>query len=165
MLDEQGHPLCNSIFWCDGRTSKECEEITKLVGRQRLIDITANPALTGFTAGKILWMRKHHPEVYARCRQMMLPKDYLRFKLTGVYATEVSDASGTNLFDVPKREWSQEVLAALDIAPELLPPVYESSQVTGYVVEYDAQYTGMKEQIRVVGRAAENPAAAAGTGF
>lgn len=164
MLDEKGAPLHPCILWCDGRTGEQCREITDRVGAQRLIDITANPALTGFTAGKVLWMRKHKPELYAKCRQMMLPKDYLRFKLTGVYATEVSDASGTNLFDVPARTWSREVLEILDIDPALLPPVYESSEVTGSVSEEAARLTGLAPGTPVVGGAADNAAAAVGTG-
>ena len=164
MLDENGQVLRNSILWCDGRTGRECEEITQLVGAERLIELTANPALTGFTAGKILWVRKHEPELYARCKQMMLPKDYLRYKLTGVYATEVSDASGTNLLDVPNRCWSGEVLEKLSIDPELLPPIYESCQVTGTVTAEAAALTGLAAGTPVVGGAADNAAAAVGTG-
>ncbi len=85
MLDEEGRVLTNSIIWCDGRTSQECEEITALVGKERLISISANPALPGFTAGKILWTKKHHPEVFSACRHILLPKDYIRYKLTGEY--------------------------------------------------------------------------------
>jgi D-xylulose kinase len=164
MLDEQGQVLRNSILWCDGRTGRECEEITQLVGAERLIELTANPALTGFTAGKILWVRRHEPELYARCRQMMLPKDYLRYKLTGVYATEVSDASGTNLLDVPNRRWSAEVLEKLSIDPSLLPPIYESCAVTGQVTHEAAALTGLAAGTPVVGGAADNAAAAVGTG-
>ena len=164
MLDENGGVLRNSILWCDGRTGRECEEITQLVGAERLIELTANPALTGFTAGKILWVRRHEPELYARCKQMMLPKDYLRYKLTGIYATEVSDASGTNLLDVPNRCWSSEVLEKLSIDPALLPPIYESCQVTGTVTAEAAALTGLAEGTPVVGGAADNAAAAVGTG-
>lgn len=164
MLDAAGELLGNSILWCDGRTAEECREITRRVGARRLIDITANPALPGFTAGKILWVRKHRPEVYARCRQMMLPKDYLRYKLTGAYATEVSDASGTNLLDVPRRDWSAEVLAALEIDAALLPKVYESCEVVGHVTEEAARLTGLAAGTPVVGGAGDNAAAAVGTG-
>lgn len=164
MVDGQGVPLHPCILWCDGRTGEECREITKRVGAQRLMAITANPALTGFTAGKVLWMRRHRPELYAKCRQMLLPKDYLRFKLTGVYATEVSDASGTNLFDVPNRTWSKAVLEALEIDEALLPPVYESSEITGYVSEEAARLTGLAPGTSVAGGAADNAAAAVGTG-
>lgn len=117
MLDAAGQVLRPAILWCDGRTGEECREITERVGRQRLIDITANPALTGFTAGKILWVRKHEPENYERCRHILLPKDYLRYKLTGEFATEVSDVSGMNLLDVPKRQ-CLDILREMGTAPE-----------------------------------------------
>ncbi|NLV49610.1 MAG: xylulokinase, partial [Clostridiales bacterium] len=97
MLDDRGVPLRRSIIWCDQRTSAECDEITSRVGRERLTQITGNPALTGFTASKILWVRKNEPEIYARCRHILLPKDYLRYRLTQRFATEVSDASGMQL--------------------------------------------------------------------
>ena len=103
MLDENGEVLRPSIIWCDQRTGAECAEITEIIGAERLIQITANPALTGFTAGKIRWVQKHEPDIYQRCRHILLPKDYLRYKLTGDFATEVSDASGMQLLDVPGR--------------------------------------------------------------
>lgn len=164
MLDGQGEVLRNSILWCDGRTTEECAEITGIVGAQRLIDITANPALTGFTAGKILWVRKHEPELYAKCRHILLPKDYLRYKLCGVFATEVSDASGMNLLDVPKRRWSNEILQKLEIDPEWLPSMHESQEVTGYVTQEAAAQTGLAAGTPVVGGAGDNAAAAIGTG-
>ena len=164
LLDDAGAVLRNSIIWCDGRTSAECAEITKTVGARRLIEITANPALTGFTAGKILWVRKHEPSLYARTRHMLLPKDYLRYKLCGVFATEVSDASGMNLLDVPKREWSKEILDALKINASLLPQMYESCEITGYITREAAALTDLKEGTPVVGGAGDNAAAAVGTG-
>lgn len=164
MLDENGDVLCNSILWCDGRTTAECEEITQKVGASRLIEISANPALPGFTAGKILWVRKHWPEVYAKCRHILLPKDYLRYKLCGVYATEVSDASGMNLLDVPKRQWSDEILEKLDIPKALLADMYESCDVTGKVTAEAAALTGLAAGTPVVGGAGDNAAAAIGTG-
>lgn len=160
MLDAAGQVLRPAILWCDGRTGEECREITERVGRQRLIDITANPALTGFTAGKILWVRKHEPENYERCRHILLPKDYLRYKLTGEFATEVSDASGMNLLDVPKRQWSQEILDALEMDRALLGRMYESCEVTGEVTAEAAQLTGLKEGTPVAGGAGDNAAAA-----
>ena len=110
MLDEAGKVLRPCIIWADQRTGRECEEITEIIGAKRMIEITANPALTGFTAGKIRWVQKHQPEIYAKCRHILLPKDYLRYMLTGDFATEVSDASGMQLLDVPNRCWSDEVL-------------------------------------------------------
>ncbi len=163
MLDAQGQVLRPAILWCDGRTARQCAQITERVGRERLIEITANPALTGFTAGKILWVRENEPELYQKCKQMLLPKDYLRYKLTGVYATEVSDASGTNLLDVSKRCWSNEVLQKLEIDPALLPRMYESPEVTGQVTAQAAAETGLCAGTPVVGGAGDNAAAAVGT--
>lgn len=164
MLDEGGNVLRRSIIWCDGRTGKECEEITRLVGKERLIEITANPALPGFTASKILWVRNNEPDTYQKCRHILLPKDYVRYMLTGEYATEVSDASGMNLMDIPKRCWSDEVLEKLSIDKALLPKMYESCEVTGKVTAAVAAQTGLAEGTPVVGGAGDNAAAAVGTG-
>ena len=164
MLDKEGKVIRRSIIWCDQRTAKECEEITEKVGAKRLIEITANPALTGFTASKILWVRNNEPENYAKCAKILLPKDYVRYKLTGEFATEVSDASGMQLLDVPNRCWSDEVLEKLDIDKNLLGKVYESPEVTGTVTAEAAALTGLKEGTIVVGGAGDNAAAAVGTG-
>lgn len=164
MLDAGGEVLRSSIIWCDGRTGKECSEITQKVGRQRLIEITANPALPGFTASKILWVKNNQPDIYAKCRHILLPKDYLRFKLCGVFASDVSDASGTNLFDVPQRKWSEEVLLKLGIEKALLPAVVESAEVCGHITDAAAAQTGLAPGTPVVGGAADNAAAAVGTG-
>lgn len=159
MLDEAGEVIRPSIIWCDQRTGKECEEITALVGAERLIAITANPALTGFTASKILWVRNNEPENYARCRHILLPKDYIRYRLTGEFATEVSDAGGMQLLDIAKRDWSDEVLNALSIDRSLLAKVYESPEITGTV-----RGLGALEGVPVVGGAGDNAAAAVGSG-
>ncbi len=164
MLDENNEVIRPSIIWCDQRTAAECEEITKKVGKERLIEITANPALTGFTASKILWVRNHEPENYARCRHILLPKDYVRLILTGEYATEVSDASGMQLLDVPHRCWSDEVLEKLEIDKSMLAKVYESPEVTGTILPEIAALTGLSEKTVVVGGAGDNAAAAVGTG-
>ena len=164
MLDENNEVIRPSIIWCDQRTAAECEEITKKVGKERLIEITANPALTGFTASKILWVRNHEPENYARCRHILLPKDYVRLILTGEYATEVSDASGMQLLDVPHRCWSDEVLEKLEIDKSMLAKVYESPEVTGTILPEIAAVTGLSEKTVVVGGAGDNAAAAVGTG-
>ena len=164
MLDENNEVIRPSIIWCDQRTAKECEEITEKVGKERLIEITANPALTGFTASKILWVRNHEPENYAKCRHILLPKDYVRLILTGEYATEVSDASGMQLLDVPNRCWSDEVLEKLDIDKRMLAKVYESPEVTGTILPEIAAVTGLSEKTVVVGGAGDNAAAAVGTG-
>lgn len=164
MLDDQNEVIRPAILWCDQRTAKECEEITQRVGAKRLLEITANPALTGFTASKILWVRGVEPEHYARCRHILLPKDYLRYLLTGEFATEVSDASGMQLLDVPGRCWSQEVLRALDIDEGILPKVYESPEITGVITKEAAKATGLNPGTPVVGGAGDNAAAAVGTG-
>ena len=134
------------------------------MGKERLIQITANPALTGFTASKILWVLENQPELYARCAHILLPKDYVRYRLTGEFATEVSDASGMQLLDVPRRQWSQEVLEKLGIDPALLGKVYESPEVTGEITKEAAALTGLKAGTPVVGGAGDNAAAAVGTG-
>lgn len=164
MLDKSGAVIRPSIIWCDGRTEKECAEITNLVGAKRLIEITANPALAGFTASKIMWVKNNEPENYEKCKHILLPKDYIRFMLTGEMATEVSDASGMQLLDVPNRCWSDEVLTKLGIDKSMLGKVYESPDVTGVISKSVAELTGLKEGTIVVGGAGDNAAAAVGTG-
>ncbi len=164
MLDKAGNILRKSIIWCDQRTAKECDEITAKVGKERLIEITANPALTGFTASKILWVRNNEPETYEKCAHILLPKDYVRYVLTGEFATEVSDASGMQLLDVPNRCWSDEVLSKLGIDKSLLAKVYESPEITGTLTAKAAELTGIPEGTPVVGGAGDNAAAAVGTG-
>ncbi len=164
MLDENGQVLRKAILWCDGRTQQECDEITRIVGRERLIRITANPALTGFTAGKVLWVRRHEPEIWKQVRHILLPKDYVRFRLTGEYGSEMSDASGTNLLDVPRRCWSGAMLDALDLDATLLPPLMESSDAAGTVTSRAAEETGLQPGTVVAAGAGDNAAAAVGTG-
>ncbi|MBO5271049.1 MAG: xylulokinase [Clostridia bacterium] len=164
LLDENGNVLRPSILWCDQRTAKECEEIEETVGHDRLIEITANPALPGFTASKIRWIKKHEPEIYARTAHILLAKDYIRWKLTGEYATEVSDASGMQLLDVKGRCWSAALCAQLGVDLSLLGKVYESADVTGYITKEAAEVTGLPCGIPVAGGAGDNAAAAIGTG-
>lgn len=165
MLDGKGEVIRPSIIWCDQRTGREVEDMLEIMPRERWIEITANPPLTGWTAAKILWVRKHEPENYSRCRHILLPKDYIRYVLTGEFATEVSDASGMQLLDVPGRCWSKEVLKALDIDESMLGKVYESCQVTGTLLEQVAGQTGLTVDVKVVGGAGDNAAAAVGTGI
>lgn len=164
MLDEDCKVLRPSILWCDQRTGKECEELTERLGNDTLIKITANPALTGFTASKILWVKNNEPEVFEKCRHILLPKDYLRFKLTGEFATEVSDASGMQLLDVPNRKWSETMIEAVGIKEEYLAKVYESPEITGYINNDTAEKTGLSTKTSVVGGAGDNAAAAVGMG-
>jgi len=164
MLDEKNEVIRNSLIWCDARNAKECEEVTELVGASRLSEITANPALASFTAGKLLWVRNNEPENYKRCRTILLPKDYLRFKLTGQFGMETADASGMNMLDINTRKWSDEVLKKLDINPEILPSVHESYELAGHITAEAATLTGLKEGTPVAYGAGDNAAAAVGTG-
>lgn len=164
MLDSENRVIRPAMIWCDQRTAAECEEITQKVGAQRLVAVTANPALTGFTASKILWVKNNEPENYSRCAHILLPKDYVRFVLTGEYATDVSDASGMQLLDVTNRCWSDEVLQKLGIDKKLLARVYESPEITGTITQEIAAKTGIAAGTPVVGGAGDNAAAALGTG-
>lgn len=164
MLDKDFNVLRKSIIWCDQRTGKECEEITEIVGAEKVIEITANPVLTGFTASKIRWVMKNEPDVFEKCRYILLPKDYVRLMLTGELATEVSDASGMQLLDVPNRNWSKTMLDALNISEDMLGKVYESPEVTGEITQKVADITGLKKGTIVVGGAGDNAAASVGTG-
>lgn len=164
MLDGDNNVIRKSIIWCDQRTEKEVAQMNEIIGREKLIEITANPALTGWTAAKILWVKNNEPENYAKCKHILLPKDYIRFMLTGEYATEVSDASGMQLLDVPNRCWSEEICGKLGIDMSMLAKVYESCEVTGKITEKAAELTGLKAGTIVAGGAGDNAAAAVGTG-
>ena len=164
MLDKTGSVLRRSIIWCDQRTGAEVDEMNRVVGREKLVEITANPALTGWTAAKILWVRNNEPEIYSKVAHILLPKDYLRYILTGEFATEVSDASGMQLLDVPARRWSDELLSAFEIDKDWLGRVYESCEVTGTLTGKMAGELGLCEGTVVVGGAGDNAAAAVGTG-
>ncbi len=165
MLDKNDDVIRPSIIWCDQRTALECEQITSLIGADKLIEITANPALTGFTASKIMWIKNNEPRNYERCVKIMLPKDYIRYMLTGEFATEVSDASGMQLLDIPSRCWSPFVLDKLGIGMEKLGRVYESCEVTGRVSASAAALTGLKTGTIVVGGAGDQAAGAVGNGI
>ena len=164
MLDKSGKVLRNAIIWCDQRTAKECRQMNSLIGEKRLIEITANPALTGFTASKILWVQNNEPAIYEKCEHILLPKDYIRYLLTGEFATDMSDAAGMQLMDVPGRCWSEEILFKFNIDKSRLGKLYESPEVTGTVSRQAAELTGLLEGTIVVGGAADNSAAAVGTG-
>ncbi len=131
VLGAEGEVLRPAILWNDQRTQAQCEEIERRVGLERLIELTGNRALTGFTAPKLLWLREHEPDCYRRIRHILLPKDYVRFRMTGERAIDAADASGTLLFDVAARRWSHEVCEALEIPLEWLPAVYESTEIAG----------------------------------
>jgi xylulokinase len=165
LVGDDGDPVTPAVIWCDGRSAEECREITERVGADRLIQLTSNPALVGFSAPKLLWIRKHLPEAYARARRFLLPKDYVRFKLTGEAASEVSDASGTLLFDVGNRRWSRPMLDALEIDPALLPSVHESTEVSARVSAAGAEALGIPVGTPVVGGGGDQAAGAVGTGI
>jgi xylulokinase len=165
-LDKAGQVLRRAILWNDQRTGAECAEITQAAGgREKLIALVSNPALTGFTAPKILWVRKHEPRVYERAAKILLPKDYVRYRLTGEFATEVSDASGTLLLDVKRRAWSKELLGLLAIDEALLPQVYESPEVSGRLTAEAAKATGLAAGTPVVGGGGDQAAGAVGNGI
>jgi len=150
LLDAAGEVVRPALIWCDQRTEDEARAITERVGAKRLIELAANPALTGFTLPKIWWVRAHEPELWSRVRSIMLPKDYVRFKLTGKRATDVADASGTLLFDVVNRRWSVEMLKASDLPAEILPQVFESPEISGRVSKEGAAASGLREGTPVV---------------
>lgn len=143
LLDAAGNSLRPAILWNDQRTGAECDEIRDRVGKERLIRITGNDALTGFTAPKILWVRNNEPEVFAKARHVLLPKDYVRFRLTGEYASDRAGGAGTILFDLRTRTWSEEILADLDLDPSLFPATFEGHEITGTVTTAAAAATGL----------------------
>ncbi len=164
MLDRGGAVIRPAILWCDARTQRQCEEITRTIGEDRLLELNGNPALTGFTAPKLLWVREHEPEHFARCATVLLPKDYVRYRLTGVLAMEISDASGTNLFDLRQRCWSSELVAGLGLNASLLPDLLESTALAGNLKREAADLTGLRAGMPIAAGAADNAAAALGTG-
>src|SRR6202045_628860 len=165
LLDATGEVVRPALLWCDQRTEEECRAITERVGAKRLIDLVANPALTGFTLPKIWWVRAHEPHIWSRVRSIMLPKDYVRFKLTGARATDVADASGTLLFDVVNRRWSSEMLQASDLQTEILPQVLESPEITGRVSKDGAAASGLQQGTPVVAGGGDQAAGAVGMGI
>jgi xylulokinase len=165
-LNKQHEVIRPALLWNDQRTAAECVEIEKAAGgRKKLIRLVANPALTGFTAPKILWLRNHEPKHYEQCVQVLLPKDYVRFRLTGEFATEVSDASGTLLLDVRKRNWSKKLLGLLEIDRSLLPEVFESEEVSGVLRASAAEALGLAAGTPVVGGGGDQAASAIGNGI
>lgn len=165
-LDKSGKVIRRALLWNDQRTITEANDIEqRLGGRKKLLAAANNLAMTGFTAPKILWLRNNEPKKYERLHTILLPKDYIRYRLTGELATEVSDASGTLLLDIKRRTWSDKMLSALEIDPDLLPPCYESHKITGQVTQSVAKETGLKAGTPVVGGAGDQPAGAIGNGI
>ncbi|MEX0709669.1 MAG: xylulokinase [Chloroflexota bacterium] len=164
LLDAAGAVLRPAILWNDQRTAAECDEIRAVVGREQLIATTGNDAITGFTAPKLLWVRRHEPDTWARLAHVLLPKDYLRHRLTGDYAIDKADGSGTILFDLAERTWSPEILAALGLDPACFPPTFEGPEVTGTLTRAAAEATGLREGTRVVAGGGDQAANAVGVG-
>ncbi|HAF15601.1 MAG TPA: xylulokinase [Blastocatellia bacterium] len=165
LIDESGEVLRPALIWCDQRTDAQCRSLTEKVGAARLIELTSNPALTGFTLPKLLWVQEQEPDVWARVRSVLLPKDYIRLRLTGERATDVADASGTLLFDVAQRRWSTPMLAAAEIDQNYLPTVFESPEITGFVSAEGSLATGLREGTPVVAGAGDQAAGAVGMGI
>jgi xylulokinase len=164
LLDSAGAVVRPALLWNDQRTAAQCDEIRERVGPQRLVALTGNDALTGFTAPKLLWVREHEPAAWARVAHVLLPKDHVRFRLTGALATDVADASGTLLLDVARRQWSGDVLADLDLDPGLLPSLHEGPDVTGLVDAAAAAATGLRAGTPVVAGGGDQAATAVGVG-
>lgn len=165
LLDENDNVLRPALIWCDQRTEKQCQEITEKIGAQKLIELVSNPAITGFTLPKLLWVRDNEPEIWAKVRTVLLPKDYVRFRLSGDKASDVADSSGTLLFDVRNRKWSDEMLEVFELERGLFPKVYESIEITGTVSEKGAAETGLKAGTPLVAGAGDNAAGAIGMGI
>jgi xylulokinase len=165
LLDKDNAVIRPALIWCDQRSQAQVDAINQAIGKDNVLAYTANPVLTGFTLPKLLWVRDNEPRSFARARKMLLPKDYVRFELTGEYATEVSDASGTSLFDVVLRRWSNQMADRLKLDRELLPKVYESSELTGEMTARAAELTGLKEGTPVVGGGGDQASSAVGNGI
>ncbi|HUS07439.1 MAG TPA: FGGY family carbohydrate kinase, partial [Bryobacteraceae bacterium] len=162
LLDAGNQVIRPALIWCDQRSQPQVDYIHQTVTRERVLACTANPVVTGFTLPKLLWVRDNEPELFARVRKVLLPKDYIRFCLTSEFATEVSDASGTSLFDVVKRRWSFEMCDALGLDRGLLPAVYESSEISGRISVPVAESLGLAPGTPVVGGGGDQAASAVG---
>ena len=164
-LDKDARVLRNAILWCDQRTAAQCDAITAKVGEKQLIEMVCNPALTGFTAPKILWLRDNEPKVYEKVRKVLLPKDYIRYILTGEFATDVADASGTLLFDVKSRTWHDELLSILDIPKDFMAKACEGPEITGVLTAEAAERTGLPKGIPVIAGGGDQAAGGVGCGI
>ena len=165
LLNDRDEVLRPAIIWCDQRSSAECNELNKLIGPDRLIQLTCNPALTNFTLTKLLWVRKNEPQVWRKVRHLLLPKDYVRFKLTGTRAIDVAEASGTLMLDVAQRKWSQPILDACELDERILPSLFESPEVVGAITPAAATETGLRAGTPVIAGAGDQAAGAVGMGI
>src|SRR5258708_1485637 len=165
LLDRAGEVIRPALIWCDQRSQPQVDSINRTIGKENVLAAIANPVLTGFTLPKLLWVRDHEPANFARIAQMLLPKDYIRYRLTGGFATEVSDASGTALFDVVRRRWSLDMLDCLGLDRSILPAAVESSDVTGAISKDAAALTGLAAGTPVIGGGGDQAASAVGNGI
>ena len=165
ILDEKGAVIRDSLIWCDQRSQAQVDWVNAKIGRENVLKYTANPVLTGFTLPKLLWVRDNEPANYEKVRKVLLPKDYVRYKLTGEFATEVSDASGTSLFDVVKRQWSWEMVEGVGLDRSLMPKCYESVETTGVISAETAALTGLAAGTPVVGGGGDQASSAVGNGI
>lgn len=164
-LDKDNNVIRPALLWCDGRTEPQCRRIYDIFGYEEFIKLSFNKALPGFTSPKILWLRENEPENYARVAKILLPKDYIRFMISGVYATEVSDASGMLLMDIKKRAWSDEILDGLEINRSFLADIFESPQISSYLDEKTAKLTGLLKGTPIAGGGGDNAAGNVGSGI
>ncbi len=165
ILDEADRVIRPALIWCDQRSQAQVDWVNQTVGKENVLAWTANPVLTGFTLPKLLWVRDHEPENFARVRKVLLPKDYIRFRLTGEYVSEVSDASGTSLFDVVNRRWAWEMVDRLGLDRSILPAVHESSEVTGRITRIGAELTGLEAGTPAIGGGGDQATSAVGNGI
>jgi xylulokinase len=165
LLDEEQNILRNAILWNDTRTTKQCQDIYKIVGKERLLDITKNPALEGFTLSKLLWVKENEPSIFGKSKLFLLPKDYLRFRLTGKIHSDYSDAAGTQLLNVTEKKWSGEICNLLGIDINLCPPLVESHDLVGMITHEVAKETGLPETVKVFAGGADNACGAIGAGI
>ena len=165
LLDERNQVLRPALIWCDQRTQAQCDWLNAKLGPQRIIELTCNPALTNFTLTKLLWVRDNEPEIWKRFRRVLLPKDYVRLRLTGEHATDVADASGTLMLDVAHRRWSEEMMSAAGLAMSCLPKLFESPEVCARISEAGAAHSGLKPGTPVVAGAGDQAGGAVGMGI
>ncbi len=165
ILDEHDEVIRPALIWCDQRSQTQVDFINSRLGPENVLSYIANPVLTGFTLPKLLWVRDREPRQFERIRHFLLPKDYVRFRLTGEYATDVSDASGTALFDVVRRRWSSEMMDGLGLDRSILPACYESTDITGNITPAAAEATGLRAGTPVVGGGGDQASSAVGNGI
>ncbi|CCQ98537.1 xylulose kinase [[Clostridium] ultunense Esp] len=165
ILDQERQLLRNAILWNDTRTTEQCRQIDEIVGKEKLLEITKNAALEGFTLPKILWVKQYEPDIFNKIHVFMLPKDYLRFRMTGQIHMDYSDAAGTLLLDIAKKEWSKEICEWLGIDPSICPPLVESSDFVGTITKEFAEKTGLSEKTKVFAGGADNACGAIGAGI